>query len=198
MTWFGNILMIAFAAGLACVPLHAETKLPALAVAERLVTDCVKQRAGYRAGDLITAEEVAPALAELEKMGFSVKTKEQGVIRLLSQTNPLVKLIRSQHGLALQQKLRGQPLPFDRLERLMRFSAGRHLVEELVKQEDAARVIELGTDAAAQKLAKEFPREAACRNLEVRSGLTYTLDEYLSHLRTMHLLAQHNLSRPGE
>jgi hypothetical protein len=198
VSWLGKILLSACAVGWASVPLLAETKLPTLAVAERLVTDVVKHRAGHRTGDLITAEEVAPALAELDKLGFSIKTKEQGVVRLLSQTHPLVKLIRSQHGMALMKKLKGQPLPFDRLERLMRFTAGQHLVEELVKQEDAAAVIELGTPAAAIRLAAQFPQEAACRNLEVRSGLTYTLDEYLSHLRTMHLLAQHNLSRPGE
>lgn len=178
---------------------HAEHELPPLTVVERVIVDCVKSQHGdHPQHALIALEDVAPALAELERLGFSVTAKEQGVVRLLSVQHPLMKLLRSEHGRALLEKLRNEPLACDRLERLMRFPQGQQLVEGLVLREDAAGVRALCAADAAAKLAVKFPHEPACDNFEVRSGLTFRLDEYLAHVRTMYLLATHQLSRPGE
>ena len=192
------LLQFIVCAGLTLSAVRGEEKLPTIEFVERVITDCVSARPQFRKNDLITSEDVAPAIVRLRAAGFHLAAKEQGVVRLLSAQEPLVKLLRSPPGIKILKEIGNDSQIFDRLERLMRFAQGRYLVEDLIKREDAEGVRELCTASGAKRLAQTFPHEPACENLDVRSGLTFNLAEYLAHVRTMYVLAQHNLSRPGE
>ncbi|MDX1948131.1 MAG: hypothetical protein SFU86_22265 [Pirellulaceae bacterium] len=192
--WLGSALV----AGALLLGNSALAATPPWPEVRQIVVEHVAKLPSHEPGDLLTAEDLRPALARLAQRGFDVAAKELGASPLLSESHPLLKLLRTPAGIRLTRELREQPEIYDRLERLVHFAAGRELIHQLVESHNVAGILALGGPDAAARLEANFPQEPTCRNLTVRSGRTFTLEQYLVHLRTMHRLAELNLSRPGE
>jgi len=173
-------------------------KLPPFAVVQQLAEQHFAKRLNETTGDLITKSDVEPLVDELEKLGFPVRDKEQGIQVVLAEGHWLVRVLRTREGTTLMSQSRHLPAAYDRLERLSRFAEGREMVLKIVGSGNAALVEWLCTPEAARELELRFANEPACRNFDVQSGHAYTAEQYLEHLRTLHLLAERNLSRPGE
>lgn len=152
----------------------------------------------YKRGDLITQRDVDPLLKRLHGMGFDVRAKEEGVQVLLAEQDPLVRLLRTGKGKEFMRALSAYPQALDRMARLAKFAEGRALVTKLVGNHDLKGVAELCSFEGARRLEAAFFNQLCMRNFDVESGFAYTEEQYLSHLRTMHLLAEKNLSRPGD
>ncbi|MGC3967929.1 MAG: hypothetical protein QM775_11335 [Pirellulales bacterium] len=175
----------------------ATGKMPSFGDVQTLVTTHFESRKNYHDGDLITLGDVAPLVKLLEKQGFDVRRKEQGAVMLLADDHPLARILRSKDGAKLTELVRGRPEAMDRLARLATFPQGREIVMTLARSADAEALTMLCTVDAAREIEAMYPNEPSCRNLEAGSGLVFTVEQYVSHLQSMHTLARLNLSRPA-
>ncbi|MBA4018893.1 MAG: hypothetical protein C0483_17130 [Pirellula sp.] len=153
---------------------------------------------GYKDGDLVSKGDVEPILKQLAARGFDVRRKEQGAEMLLADGHPLVKLFRTPAGLQFMRKVKDIPDVYDRFARLSSFAAGHAIVVKIINTKNVAAATLLCSPAAAREIEEMFPNEQACINFEVSAGRTYTVEQYLDHLRSMLLLTERNLSRPGD
>jgi hypothetical protein len=173
-------------------------KLPTFDAVEQTAREHFAAKSGYRDGDVITKSDVQPLIKKLEKQGFPVTEKQQGVDPLLPDASPLAQLLRTPAGARLMSQCRSLPNVYDRLERLCRFPAGRALVADIIGQQKLDVLATLCTPEGAQQLQAHFFPEPAVVNFDTVSGKVYTQAQLIEHLRILHLLAKNNLSRPGD
>lgn len=174
-------------------------KVPPFALVEQVVARELAKKPGYKSGDLITRGDVAGVKPQLEKLGFHVDKTSKGLEVLLPDDHPLAAAFRTPQGAALAAKIKNLELALDRMDRLCHFADGLDLVRKIVVAPNALEVIEqICAPESVQGLAAKFPNEPACQVLDIPSGRAFTQRQYLEHLRTIHMLAELGLTRPGE
>ena len=174
-------------------------KVPPFSVVEEIVAKELAKKPGYQEGDLIARGDVAAVEPQLEKLGFNVRAVSKGIQVLLPDDHPLVAAMRSAQGKALAPQIKNLELALDRMDRLCQFPEGRDLVREVFAASNASAVIEeLCLPESVKGLAAKYPNEPACQVLDFPSGRAFTERQYLEHLRTIHMLAERGLTRPGE
>lgn len=174
-------------------------KVPSFAVVEQVVARELAKKPGYKSGMLITRSDVAGVKPELAKLGFPVDKTSKGLEVLLADDHPLAVALRTPQGDALMPNIKNLELALDRMDRLCHFPAGLELVRKVIVAPNALEVIEqLCAPESVKGLAAKYPNEPACQVLDIPSGRAFTERQYLDHLRTIHMLAERGLTRPGE
>lgn len=174
-------------------------KVPPFSVVEEVVARELAKKSGYKSGDLITRGDVAGVKPQLEKLGFPVQKTSKGLEVLMADDHPLAVLIRTPQGDALLPKIKNVELALDRMDRLCGFPEGLELVRKLVVAPNALEVVEqLCLPESAKGLAAKYPNEPACQVFDFPSGRAFNERQYLEHLRTIHMLAERGLTRPGD
>jgi len=176
-----------------------KSKVPPFSVVEDLVGRELAKKKNYKEGDLITRGDVAGVYPQLEKLGFNARQVSKNLEVLLPDDHMLAVLMRSPQGEALAPQIKNLELALDRMDRLCHFAEGQDLVRKLVVAPNALAVVEqLCLPETVQGLSQKYPNEPACQVLDIPSGRAFTQRQYLEHLRTIHMLAQQGLTRPGE
>jgi hypothetical protein len=174
-------------------------KVPPFSVVEAIVAKELAKKSGYQEGDLITRGDVAAVAPQLENLGFNVRAVSKGIEVLLPDDHPLAAAMRSPQGKSLAPQIKNLELALDRMDRLCHFPAGQDLIRKVFAAPNALAVIEeLCLPESVKGLAAKYPDEPACQVLDLPSGRAFTQRQYLEHLRTIHMLAEQGLTRPGE
>jgi hypothetical protein len=87
----------------------------------------------YRPGDIISQSEVEAALRQLATYGFKPEDSQTIIDDTLSDSDPLVTLLRTERGRKYMAKVHGYTLIYDRLDRVTRASGGLTTLEMLVR-----------------------------------------------------------------
>lgn len=174
-------------------------KVPPFSVVEQVVARELAKKPGYKSGALITRGDVAGVKPELEKLGFNANKTSKNLEVLLPDDHPLVAALRTPQGDSLMPKIKNLELALDRMDRLCHFPEGLELVRKVIVAPNSLEVIEqLCAPESVKGLAAKYPNEPACQVLDIPSGRAFTERQYLDHLRTIHMLAERGLTRPGE
>lgn len=174
-------------------------KVPPFSVVEAIVAKELAKKSGYQEGDLITRGDVAAVAPQLENLGFNVRAVSKGIEVLLPDDHLLAAAMRSAQGKTLAPQIKNFELALDRMDRLCHFPEGQDLVRKVFAAPNALAVIEeLCLPESVKGLAAKYPDEPACQVLDLPSGRAFTQRQYLEHLRTIHMLAEQGLTRPGE
>jgi hypothetical protein len=144
----------------------------------------------YRAGDLITREEVTPLLGRIEQMGLPLPDAKQIQESVLAKDSFLAQQLGTPNGRKFMRRIAGYPDAYDRLDRLSRLPRGQRIVRELIKGPGGEKMIEYMTTAKGGKeLGKMLSKGPQGADFNSPTGRIYTVDLLLARLQTSRVAA---------
>lgn len=163
------------------------TKLPAFGNIRRAVEEHLAELRKRQAADILTRSDIQPLFSKFKQLGWVVSEEQELSSRLLSDADPLVRLLREPSGVKLLSQLSNEPLVYDRLDRLMREPGGNRMLTDLVKLPDAARYVRAQRPRAVPGLVDFLPKGASGKtrqvpNYDQPTGKIYTVSQLLEEL----------------
>lgn len=144
-----------------------------------------KASEGPREDDLITQQDLSGLFEKLEKQGwlFGKRDRKELEGRLLSESDFLVRQLRTAGGKRFMRKMSSFPGGYDRLDRLQKMPYGRKQIQNLIKGPDGAKLVEYLTKTKEGKnLGKQLSQSRTGRNFNQPTGRIYTRKDFLNQL----------------
>ncbi|MDA1050010.1 MAG: hypothetical protein O3C40_05965 [Planctomycetota bacterium] len=152
--------------------LHAEDPraFPSLAEIQAVVDQHFAENPQLRTGDIISQNEVRPLFSKFEASGWKVEDRDEILKKLLSDNDPLLRILRGPDGSKFMGQVANDKLIYDRLDRIAREPGGQRLLSDLVKLPNAARFAKYKTQPGVPDLEDFLPKD--------RSGKTRRVKDY--------------------
>jgi len=138
----------------------------------------------YMPGFLLSRGDVDDVCEAIEDKGFDMPEDREALYEdFLSDTSPLVKLLKTPSGRTFMKKIAGDPTVYDRLERLSWSFDGRMVLERMVSAKDGpAKIKQLQTKEQVAKLSKALASDPRTQDFALPTGRVHTADELCEHL----------------
>ncbi|MFQ5732567.1 MAG: hypothetical protein ACE5KM_11525 [Planctomycetaceae bacterium] len=160
---------------------------PKFAAVKRAVQKSLKERRGYRDGDILSRTDVERALKSVEKLGWKVAGKKQVLAATLADSDYLVRQLRSRRGIPFMRKLSGNAENYDRLDRLRRLKYGKRRIRELIIGPDGHTLIQYMTTTPGGKyLGRYLSRTPSGNRFNEVTGRIYRDTQLIKWLRASH------------
>lgn len=150
---------------------------------------------GRTSSDIISKSDVAPLLASLKKEGWNSLKPEWTLDRVLADSDPLVKELRTPKGRELIRLSAQSPLVYDRLDRLVRLPGGQQFVHDVAKLPDGVKILSAKPTPGLKNLAQLLPKSGGGqtpqgKDFDKPTGNLYTakhvVDELAKQFQTTH------------
>ena len=148
-----------------------------------------KQPEQLQENDLITQQDVSGLFKKIEKLGWEITKQDRKKIldRLLSESDFLVRQLRTAHGRRFMRKISTLPGGYDRIDRLRKMPHGKKRIQEFIKGPDGDKMIEyMTTTKHGKNLGKQLSRTKTGRNFNEPTGMFYTQKDVLEHLQKLY------------
>ena len=139
--------------------------------------------------DLITQQDVSGLFKKIETLGWEINQHDRKKIldRLLSESDFLVRQLRTTHGKQFMRKISILPGGYDRIDRLRKMPRGKKRIQEFIKGPDGYKMIEYLTTAKGGKnLGKQLSKAINGKNFNEPTGMLYTQKDVLEHLHKLY------------
>jgi hypothetical protein len=138
-------------------------------------------------GDLITASDAAPALLELEKLGWKEVSCGQAASRLLEDGSFLARELRSPPGRVFMRRVSGYRLIYDRLDRISQMPGGQKLLHDMIRLPDGHRYAQMQPHQGVPPMVDFLPKGVSGKSprvpdLDKPTGRIYTQSDLLTQL----------------
>jgi hypothetical protein len=142
----------------------------------------------HQPGDLITAADAAPALRELEQMGWSDVSRGQTASRLLEDGSFLARELRSPPGRLFMRRVSGYRLIYDRLDRVSQMPGGQRLIHDMIRLPDGHRYAQMNPHQGVPSMVEFLPKGVSGKSprvtdLDKPTGRIYTQNDLLTQLQ---------------
>ena len=148
-----------------------------------------EQSKKLQGNDLITQQDVSGLFKIIEKLGWEINKQDRKQIldRLLSESDFLVRQLRTAHGRQFMRKIATLPGGYDRIDRLRKMPHGKKRIQEFIKGPDGDKWIEyMTTTKYGKTLGKQLSRAKNGRNFNESTGMLYTQKDVLEHLQKLY------------
>lgn len=140
-----------------------------------------------QAADLITTGDAAPALRDLEAIGWKGASRCDAAARLLSEQSFLARELRSDAGRAFMRRTSGYKLIYDRLDRISQAPGGQTLIHDMIRLPDGYRYAQSTPARGAPSMTDFLPKGVSGKaprvpDLDKPTGRAYTLADFLTAL----------------
>lgn len=138
----------------------------------------------YRDGDIITDSEVKPIFRAFALMGWQPTNAGKILASLPSDTEFLVRKLRSGAGRKFMEKIAVYPDGYDRLDRMSRLPRGKQLVHDLINGVGGYELVQyMTTTDGGKNLGKQLSRDPDGKGFNKPTGRIYTVDQLIDVLR---------------
>lgn len=110
----------------------AKPKFPEWNAVRATLVKQLRQRRGYRGGDILSRSDVERVLNALAKDGWKVADRKQILGQTLPDNDYLVQQLRTPRGTTFMRKVSANRGTYDRLDRLRRLPLGKRRIPELI------------------------------------------------------------------
>jgi hypothetical protein len=198
ITRFAAGLMAAMAMIAAMAPTQGVAKLPDFAVVEQQTKAHFKAIKDLQAGDLISRDQVEELFEVLARFGWQVADRDEILAQVLSESDPLVKRLRTKAGKKFMRQAAGYPQAYDRLDHLERLSDGRRILDRLIEGPDGYKLIEyLTTSSGGKNMGKMLSEAPGGDKFNKATGRIYTQEQLLDRLKESYTKAQQGSGKPA-
>ena len=171
-------------------------ELPPFEQVESLVEKHLAGQKGYRQGDLLTQNMVAPLFEQIEAIGWTVEDQKEIIERVLSENAPLARRLGTTEGRKFMRQVATYPDAYGRLDRLQRLSDGDRILRRLVQGPDGHKLIEyMATSQGGRNLQKSLSATPRGADFDKPTKRIYTSKDLLASLKQSHANAQES---PGK
>jgi hypothetical protein len=157
--------------------------IPSLSEIKQVVLRYFQAKPDYRAGDLITKEDVEPLLGKLQQKGLPLPDAKQILDKAPGKDEFLTQQLRTPDGRKFMRDISGYSDAYDRLDRLSRLPHGQQTVRDLIRGPDGYKMIEYMTTAPGGKeLGNQLSNAPLGKGFNAATGRIYTTEMLLLRL----------------
>ena len=169
----------------------AQTKpIPAFAEVQRAVARYFQARRDFQPGDLITAADVKPLLAELQQKGLLLGDVEEILEDVPAKGEFLVGQFNTPTGRKFMRRIAAYPNVYDRLDRLAHLPNGQQTVRDLIRNPGGEKMVAyMTTTVSGRELGKILTDGPEAKLFTVPTGRIYTVAMLLARLQQSHAAA---------
>jgi hypothetical protein len=188
------VLLLGVAAVMAADP---PKPLPLFSELKQAVLSYFQAQPDYQPGDLITREQVAPLLVQVEKLGLPLPEARQLLEKVLPQDSFMARQFSTSEGRAFMRQIKEYPNGYDRVDRLSRLPRGQGTVRELIHGPGGAQMIQYMTTAPGGiNLGDMLSNDPNGEHFNSPTGRIYTADMLLAQLQRIHEVAEKAAKKP--
>ena len=164
-------------------PLPVPKPIPSSSEIRQAVLRHFQAQPDYRAGDLITQDQVEPLLAQLKWMGLPLPNPKQLLEKVPAKDEFLAEQFRTPNGRRFMRGISGYAGGYDRLDRLSRLPHGEQTIRDLIRGPDGYKMIEYMTTAPGGKaLGDQLSNAPQAGDFNAKTGRIYTAEMLLRRL----------------
>jgi hypothetical protein len=157
--------------------------IPSLSEIKQVVLRYFQAKPDYRAGDLITREDVEPLLGKLQQKGLPLPDAKQILDKVPAKNEFLTQQLRTPGGRKFMRDISGYTDAYDRLDRLSRLPHGQQTIRDLIRGPDGYKMIEYMTTAPGGKaLGNQLSNAPLGKDFNAATGRIYTVEMLLLRL----------------
>lgn len=138
----------------------------------------------YQPGDLISRNQVQPAFALLQQVGWEVRDQQEILNLVPNDSEFFVVQMRTKNGLKFMRQMSKYPLGYDRIDRLGRMSMGKENINALIRGPDGYKMIQYMTETPYGKnmgvMLSQAPRG---KDFNSPTGRLYSADLLMLRLQ---------------
>lgn len=144
----------------------------------------------FQLGDLLTRDDVAPLLAQLQRTWLSPVDAGKILEKVPVKGEFLVNQLSTPDGRKFMRSIAAYPDGYDRLDRLSRMPHGQQTVSALVRGPGGAKMIQYMTETpGGRELGKQLSNAPTGRDFNAPTGRIYTVAMLLDQLQLSHTAA---------
>ncbi len=186
-------ILLGVAAAISAAPAggQANTKpIPPFSEVQQTVSRHFQTRPDFQPGDLITREDVAPLLTQLQKMGLPLADAGKILEKVPAKGEFLVDQLSTPNGRKFMRHIATYPNGYDRVDRLSRLPQGHQTIRMLVQDPGGHRMIEYMTNTKGGKeLGRMLSADPNDKQFNAPTGRIYTVTMLLARLQQSHAAA---------
>jgi hypothetical protein len=177
------------------VPAHAadekkpatDETLPQWAEVQSVIKDSMGKRSK---AEILSHGDASKTFAKLEKAGWNLADRKQIEKRFLSDSDFLVRQLRSKAGRKFMQRIETMSGAYDHLDHLRKMPYGPRRIRELIRGPDGYKLIEYMTSTKGCKnLGRQFSRGVNGKGFNKPTGRLYTARQFTAELQRLHKAA---------
>lgn len=171
------------AAALCLESARAEEKIPAFDLIEKTVRASLAERSGYRAGDLLSRDQMDKAFQSLEKVGWKVATRAEIVALTPADSEPMPTALKTKQGQSLMRRLKGSADAYDRLDRLSQLPDGKQILRRLTTEPGGEKLVEYMLTPGGAEMGRMLSKTKT-RDFSKPTGRIYIEKQFLAALKS--------------
>lgn len=191
---FGLLLVLLIAAGADSAQKGYRTGKtkktpPSFQRVETTVKQYFEKLPGFNSKGIITAAQVRPVFAQIERAGWNISRKDRGALlgRVLSDNSFLAKQLSTKGGKKFAAQIYNYPMGFDRLDRLGRMPQGKDTVRRLIRGPDGYKMIQyMTTTPGGKNMGRMLSKSPKGGNFNKPTGRIYTVKMLLAELKKVY------------
>jgi hypothetical protein len=139
---------------------------------------------GYRDNDILTSEWVAKALDAVEKKtGWKIEDAAEIAGKFLSDSDDLVRQLRTRKGMPFMRRFSGTPRAFDRIDRLRGLPMGKRRIPELINNPGGhTLILYMATTEGGRNMGLYLGNVRGGKNFNKPTGRLYTEKQLVDRL----------------
>jgi hypothetical protein len=158
--------------------------VPPFSEVQQTVWRCFQSRPDFQPNDLITCEDVAPLLSQLQQKGFPLRDAKQILEKVPAKGEFLVSQLSTPNGRKFMRRITVYPDGYDRLDRLSRLPLGQQTVRDLIRGPGGDKLIEyMTTSSGGRELGKQLSNVPNGEKFNAATGRIYTVPMLLDRLQ---------------
>jgi hypothetical protein len=153
----------------------------------------------YKSGDLITQDQVAPLLKQLQEKGLPLPDAAKILERVPVKGEFMVEQFSTPNGRKFMRRVATYPDGFDRIDRLSRMPNGQQLIRDLIRTPRGDQLIQyMTTTKAGKKLGKDLGADPGGTGFNAPTDRIYTAAQLSTRLKQSHAAAMTAAAEPNE
>jgi hypothetical protein len=161
-----------------------EKQFPEWSAVAARIDEHFKSVKEYRPGDMLSRGAVESLLAELAKLGWTVRDREAIMSQVTADKDLLVQQFSTPRGREFMRKVAQNPANFDHLHRLAQTSNGQRQVRDLMKLPNGPEVLAaLASSPQGRDISRRIAAGPRTRNYDKPTGRIYTQQQLIVRLR---------------
>jgi len=170
----------------------SKTKRPAWNSVKKVVHDFFAAQPDQHEADLISQQQARAALAEVEQLGWKPADAEEILKKVPSESEAMLRVLRSKNGKKLIRQTGSYSLVYDRLDRTAKLPGGVALLETITTLPDGAKYLKTKQKPGFKNLAQLLPKQAngkspAGVDYDKPTGRIYTAKQFIAALEQSYL-----------
>jgi hypothetical protein len=164
--------------------------IPAFRDVQRIVWQRFETRRDFEPNDLITRDDVAPLLKQLQQTGLPLLDAGKILEKVPAKGEFLVNQFSTPAGRDFMREIAEYSDGYDRVDRLSRMPHGEQTVRDLIRGPDGAKMIEyMTTTSGGKELGVQLSNAPTGKRFNTPTGRIYTVPMLLARLKQSHAAA---------